>query len=204
MSALASHIVYPCLLWFLLTVFVAYRSGGEKAAAVNEYSLSDSSKSMKHLIAAAQAKRREAQARCPISENPIPTLASPQSFVHGGSPSPATLISFPANFPQKDAKGAYASIPFDSPSAAPQELCSTNKVEPQLQEYEQRISPEYKSQRGSPSGSTEAAVARDALEGMIETLSRTKDSIGRATRLAIDCAKYGISGEVSFCSLYIF
>ncbi|KAL6538548.1 ENHANCER OF AG-4 protein [Orobanche gracilis] len=30
---------------------------------------------------------------------------------------------------------------------------------------------------------------------MIETLSRTKESIGRATRLAIDCAKYGIANE---------
>ncbi|KAG4185003.1 hypothetical protein ERO13_A09G205550v2 [Gossypium hirsutum] len=49
---------------------------------------------------------------------------------------------------------------------------------------------------GSLSGGTEASVARDAFEGMIETLSRTKESIGRATRLAIDCAKYGIANEV--------
>ncbi|KAK1295328.1 HUA2-like protein 2 [Acorus calamus] len=31
---------------------------------------------------------------------------------------------------------------------------------------------------------------------MLCVLSRTKESIGRATRLAIDCAKYGIAGEV--------
>jgi hypothetical protein len=45
-------------------------------------------------------------------------------------------------------------------------------------------------------------VARDAFEGMIETLSRTKESIGRATRLAIDCAKYGIANEVGLLSFY--
>uniref|UniRef100_A0A804NZX1 CID domain-containing protein n=1 Tax=Zea mays TaxID=4577 RepID=A0A804NZX1_MAIZE len=44
--------------------------------------------------------------------------------------------------------------------------------------------------------STSYAIARDALEGMIETLSRTKDSIGRATRHAIECSKYGIAGEI--------
>ncbi|KAK9676453.1 hypothetical protein RND81_11G078400 [Saponaria officinalis] len=53
------------------------------------------------------------------------------------------------------------------------------------------------------SGGTEAAVARDAFEGMIETLSRTKESIGRATRLAIDCTKYGMANEVSPSNLHI-
>ncbi|XP_031500500.1 ENHANCER OF AG-4 protein 2-like isoform X1 [Nymphaea colorata] len=35
-----------------------------------------------------------------------------------------------------------------------------------------------------------------SFEAMLFTLSRTKDSIGRATRVAIDCAKYGIAKEV--------
>ncbi|KAL9256470.1 HUA2-LIKE 1-like protein [Drosera capensis] len=48
----------------------------------------------------------------------------------------------------------------------------------------------------SLSGGTDAAINRDAFEGMIETLSRTKESIGRATRLAINCAKSGIASEV--------
>jgi hypothetical protein len=61
---------------------------------------------------------------------------------------------------------------------------------------EQRVSSGQRAAGGSLSGGTEAAVARDAFEGMIETLSRTKESIGRATRLAIDCAKYGIANEV--------
>ncbi|KAK1318759.1 HUA2-like protein 2 [Acorus calamus] len=42
----------------------------------------------------------------------------------------------------------------------------------------------------------EANVARKSFEAMLCVLSRTKESIGRATRLAIDCAKYGIAGEV--------
>ncbi|KAJ0963939.1 hypothetical protein J5N97_029061 [Dioscorea zingiberensis] len=57
-----------------------------------------------------------------------------------------------------------------------------------------------RSSRGSREGSLSfgagAAIAREALEGMMETLSRTKESIGRATRFAIGCAKYGIASEV--------
>ena len=43
---------------------------------------------------------------------------------------------------------------------------------------------------------TEALVARDTFEGMLETLSRAKDSIARATRHALDCAKFGITDQV--------
>ncbi|KAG1331785.1 protein HUA2-LIKE 2, partial [Cocos nucifera] len=42
----------------------------------------------------------------------------------------------------------------------------------------------------------EAYAARKSFEALLCTLTRTKESIGRATRLAIDCAKYGIAGEV--------
>jgi len=49
----------------------------------------------------------------------------------------------------------------------------------------------------------EANVARRSFEALLCTLSRTKDSIGRATRMAIDCAKYGIAGEVSL-HFYLF
>lgn len=43
---------------------------------------------------------------------------------------------------------------------------------------------------------TEVSVARDTFEGMLETLSRTRDSIARATRQALDCANFGIAGQV--------
>eukprot|EP00262_Sarcandra_glabra_P009818 TRINITY_DN2443_c0_g1_i1.p1 TRINITY_DN2443_c0_g1~~TRINITY_DN2443_c0_g1_i1.p1 ORF type:complete len:644 (+),score=133.62 TRINITY_DN2443_c0_g1_i1:222-1934(+) len=42
----------------------------------------------------------------------------------------------------------------------------------------------------------EANASRRAFEAMLGTLSRTKESIGRATRLAMDCAKYGMADEV--------
>ena len=62
---------------------------------------------------------------------------------------------------------------------------------------EGKISSERKSVGGTLSGDTEVAIARDNFEGMLETLSRTKGSIGKASRHAIDCAKYSLAGEVS-------
>ncbi|KAF5187754.1 Enhancer of ag-4 protein [Thalictrum thalictroides] len=44
--------------------------------------------------------------------------------------------------------------------------------------------------------SSDAHAVRKSFESVLGNLSRTKESIGRATRLAIDCAKYGIAGEV--------
>ena len=50
---------------------------------------------------------------------------------------------------------------------------------------------------GTLSWDTDATIARDTFEGMLETLSRTEESIGRASHNAIDCAKYSLVGEVS-------
>uniref|UniRef100_A0ACD5XQ80 Uncharacterized protein n=1 Tax=Avena sativa TaxID=4498 RepID=A0ACD5XQ80_AVESA len=44
-------------------------------------------------------------------------------------------------------------------------------------------------------GSCEASAARKAFGAFLGTLTRTKENIARATRLAIDCAKHGIAGE---------
>ena len=66
---------------------------------------------------------------------------------------------------------------------------------------EGKISSERKSVGGPLSGDTEATIPRDTFEGMIETLSRTKESIGRESRHAIDCAKYSFVGEVSLISV---
>ena len=45
--------------------------------------------------------------------------------------------------------------------------------------------------------STEAGrAALLYFEAMLGTLTRTKESIGRATRIAIDCAKFGIADKV--------
>ncbi len=58
---------------------------------------------------------------------------------------------------------------------------------------------------GSGHGSvdTEATVARDTFVGMLETLSRTKDSIGRATRQAMDSARHGIADQVKDLSSFL-
>lgn len=45
-------------------------------------------------------------------------------------------------------------------------------------------------------GRTGANSSRRAFEAFVGTLTRTKESISRATRLALDCAKHGIAGEV--------
>lgn len=64
------------------------------------------------------------------------------------------------------------------------------------------------SQRQKSSGkwaNIEANSVRKSFECMLGTLSRAKESIGRATRLAIDCAKHGIAAEVGMLIfLYFF
>ncbi|XP_066379788.1 protein HUA2-LIKE 2-like isoform X4 [Miscanthus floridulus] len=44
-------------------------------------------------------------------------------------------------------------------------------------------------------GHDEANAARRSFKDFLSTLTRTKESISRATRLAIECAKFGIAGE---------
>ncbi|KAL5680384.1 hypothetical protein ACJX0J_006769, partial [Zea mays] len=44
-------------------------------------------------------------------------------------------------------------------------------------------------------GHVEANAARRSFKDFLSTLTRTKESISRATRLAIECAKFGIAGE---------
>jgi len=48
-------------------------------------------------------------------------------------------------------------------------------------------------------GHDEANAARRSFKDFLSTLTRTKESISRATRLAIECAKFGIAGEVRLC-----
>lgn len=149
---------------------------------------------MKRLIAAAQAKRREAHSQSLAVENYI-SVSSSAAHVPPKSISPdSALQSLPFNTSiasQKDGLGLHSQT---SPSILGRQFKLQHADQ---EEYvEARVSSGHRAPGGSLSGGTEAAVARDAFEGMIETLSRTKESIGRATRLAIDCAKYGIASEV--------
>ena len=66
---------------------------------------------------------------------------------------------------------------------------------------EGKISSELKSVGGTLSGDTEATIAMDTFEGILEMLSSTKESMGRALRHAIYCAKYSLTGEVSSISI---
>lgn len=159
----------------------------EKNCLYSDSRTPEAAKTMKHLIAAAQAKRRQSHSQSvPLGIH----------NVQGETPSPSAVqpfLSVSSNFPQVDVQGAYEHSLLASPSAHH----SASLNQPEAEEAEERIvGSVQRGPGGSLSGGTEAAVARDAFEGMIETLSRTKDSIGRATRLAIDCAKYGIANEV--------
>ncbi|XP_074326933.1 ENHANCER OF AG-4 protein 2-like isoform X2 [Apium graveolens] len=158
----------------------------DKTFVLLDPKIEDSSSSMKHLIAVAQAKRKEAYS---------------QNFFHGNSypdvseGSPSVVFAIPPIQPSSNIQAdtqvfnARSSLS----SHIPQPSADNH---PEVEEFEDQIFGSGHRAADPLSGGTEAAVARDAFEGMIETLSRTKESIGRATRLAIDCAKYGIASEV--------
>ncbi|CAN8252068.1 unnamed protein product [Cochlearia groenlandica] len=154
---------------------------------------SDSAASMKDLIAVAQAKRKIAHSQNSTFGNFNPSFLS-MGDTQMKSHSPSIV---------QNASAAAIPMPLvvqrhqhdSSPSNQGRQSSSGNQNETDDNE-ERRLSSGHKSVGGSLSGGTEAAVSRDAFEGMLETLSRTKESIGRATRLAIDCAKYGIASEV--------
>ncbi|KAL2233172.1 UNVERIFIED_CONTAM: ENHANCER OF AG-4 protein 2, partial [Sesamum indicum] len=146
--------------------------------------------SMKDLIAAAQAKKRQAHLQNSYG-NPLALLVNDADMLgRSPSPIPAAVAVESGNTLQLDVQGLQPT----SPSSDVRQFSSMNEHENEELE-EKRVSSGHQATGSSLSGGTEAAVARDAFEGMIETLSRTKESIGRATRLAIDCAKYGIANE---------
>ncbi|CAD5332436.1 unnamed protein product [Arabidopsis thaliana] len=165
------------------------------SAAFTSAKTPDSAASMKDLIAAAQAKRKLAHTQNSIFGNLNPSFLS-ISDTQGRSHSPFMV--------QNASASAAISMPLvvqghhqqgSSPSNHGHQSLSRNQIETDDNE-ERRLSSGHKSVGGSLSCSTEAAISRDAFEGMLETLSRTRESIGRATRLAIDCAKYGLASEV--------
>uniref|UniRef100_A0ACD5WT51 Uncharacterized protein n=1 Tax=Avena sativa TaxID=4498 RepID=A0ACD5WT51_AVESA len=153
----------------------------------------DSVKSMKHLIAAAQARRNllatgQGNSDGSFADNAV--LASTPYGLPGLSPSP----SFHIRSASKIAIPEGDIMQFQDSICEPSQQVDLKKPAETDREHEK--SPKPKQSSGSLSGGTDAAIARDALEGMIETLSRTKDSIGRATRHAIECSKHGIADEI--------
>ncbi|XP_022861363.1 ENHANCER OF AG-4 protein 2-like [Olea europaea var. sylvestris] len=153
----------------------------------------DPDMSMKHLIAAAQAKRRQTHKQnshgTPLVTSDVETPGT------SPSPSPTSQGMKASNMSQLGIEGLHSCSSLTSPTSDFRQF-STNNRHNNEEFEERRVSSGHRAVGGSLSGGTEAAIARDSFEGMIETLSRTKESIGRATRLAIDCAKYGIANEV--------
>ncbi|CAH2044135.1 unnamed protein product [Thlaspi arvense] len=152
----------------------------------------DSAASMKDLIAAAQAKRKLAHSQNSVFGNLNPSFLGISDTQMSHSPFMVQTASVSAAIAMPLVVHGHQQ---DSSPSNHGHQSSRNQNETDDNE-ERRLSSGHKSVGGSLSGCTEAAVSRDAFEGMLETLSRTKDSIGRATRLAIDCAKYGIASEV--------
>uniref|UniRef100_J3MPH9 PWWP domain-containing protein n=1 Tax=Oryza brachyantha TaxID=4533 RepID=J3MPH9_ORYBR len=156
---------------------------------------SDPIKSMKHLIAAAQARRNliaAAQGKSDGLSADNTVLSSAPYGLPGLSPSPVFRIpSASIIIPESDAKEFPDS--FSAMTEPGQQVGMKSLLEIG---HEHGKSPKPRQLNDSLSVGTDAVIARDALEGMIETLSRTKDSIGRATRHAIECSKYGIAAEI--------
>lgn len=173
--------------------------GREDKSGLMDSRTPESSISMRHLIAVAQAKRKQAQSQSFFLGISNSTLVSNKDL-QGRSPSPSEVqgfLSTSSSALQADLPGSNQLTNLASPSTHGRQ--SASQIQLDIEEIsERRVSSGHQTAGGSLSGGTEAAVARDAFEGMIETLSRTKESIGRATRLAIDCAKYGIANEVGF------
>eukprot|EP00252_Welwitschia_mirabilis_P015081 TRINITY_DN3321_c0_g1_i1.p1 TRINITY_DN3321_c0_g1~~TRINITY_DN3321_c0_g1_i1.p1 ORF type:complete len:1355 (-),score=337.62 TRINITY_DN3321_c0_g1_i1:448-4038(-) len=136
----------------------------------NNWSPLSTSASMKCLIAFAQAKRQE---RLSVMSSPF-SRKQPNSFSVSASVSPVNQ--------RGGSQCQHVGSMGDNVIAESSD--------------EGRTSLRRKSVRGMLDYETEAIIARDSFEGMLETLSRTKESIARATRVALECAKYGLAGEV--------
>ncbi|XP_072974602.1 protein HUA2-LIKE 3-like [Typha angustifolia] len=145
-------------------------------ATLKDWCISPDSAPMKDLIAAAQARRLLSRSTS-FSDNFIDPKVMPEAAV------------IPSPFNKEGCSGQA------SPSNS--RTCSTVDRIRSLQICS-RSPYDGLRQKGLTklAGHAEANAARKAFEALLCTLSRTKESIGRATRLAIECAKYGIAGEV--------
>ncbi|KAL5223209.1 hypothetical protein ABZP36_027922 [Zizania latifolia] len=156
----------------------------------------DPVKSMKHLIAAAQARRNliaASQGKSDWFSADNAVLSSTPHGLPGLSPSPVFHIPSASRIAIPESDGTQFPDSFFAITEPGQHGALKSPLEI---EHEHGKSPKSRQSSDSLSGGTDAAIARDTLEGMIETLSRTKDSIGRATRHAIECSKYGIAAEI--------
>ncbi|KAL9274069.1 HUA2-LIKE 1-like protein [Drosera capensis] len=149
-------------------------------------------KSIKQLIAAAKNALMQNISHGNPSSFFTPVVKMQDTSLN--PPSTGNPVFLEAQTPvQPDLQVPRNEAAFVSP-ASHNQLSSQNQLDDGA--HKDRVGSGHEAGGVSLSGGTDAAIIRDAFEGMLETLSRTKESIGRATRLAINCAKSGIASEV--------
>ncbi|CAM0907107.1 unnamed protein product [Alopecurus aequalis] len=147
----------------------------ERRVNPRDTNLSPDSMPMKELIAAAHARR----------------FSQPTSFIDSFLDS--NVISPLANIPSaKEGSGGRC-----SPSNNNNTIRSaSDRVHTQQNSGKILFDDMQQKSLNKLAGHDEARSARRAFENFLGTLTRTKECIARATRLALDCAKHGIAGEV--------
>ncbi|XP_058077802.1 protein HUA2-LIKE 2-like [Magnolia sinica] len=157
--------------------------------------------SMKALIAAAQAKRHFSRSTS-ISDNASDdkvsfdaVSSSPPVHVINSSERASPTNALMHHVPALD-DGNGIPVNGRSPGASAHRKNSMHVLDMDEERRFDSMSIHRLKPIGKWTGQAEANVVWKSFEAVLGTLSRTKESIGRATRLAIDCAKYGIAGEV--------
>ncbi|XP_077219072.1 protein HUA2-LIKE 2-like [Tasmannia lanceolata] len=161
--------------------------------------VSPDSTSMKVLIAAAQAKRHLSRSTSlfdTLSDDKIVSDAiSNLPPIHGVESSERVSSPYPSAYNFSALDDRYPHDGSISPDANPDYKDFKHAVAMGDKNFD-LLSTHRQKSLGKWTGHVEANAALRSFEVMLGTLSRTKESIGRATRLAIDCANYGIAVEV--------
>lgn len=195
-STLIRKVVFRVVFNYRLVALARVEAAKESKQKLHQQADADtSSMSLKYLIAAAQAKRQARHVPASgelggsLSEKVTGALVSSPSPTQGLGSSRLTSPVPSANLAHsQDVPKSYADFTFPPGTRADNSRWKSNskdKTSAQAREG------------GYSTESTEGAVARDTFTGMLETLSRTKESIGRASHHALECAKYGIAEQVT-------
>ncbi|KAF6144846.1 hypothetical protein GIB67_001857 [Kingdonia uniflora] len=164
-----------------------------KVRQVDRVAPSYNTSSLKGLIAVAHAKRHSSHSAslCDhMLDDMSPSLIQREDSYEQVS-SPSSIICHSSTV---DSAGYLLHSSAGSPDILPCHKKTTTVLDMDLANMELSLSQKHKS---LTEWKVEANAVQKSFESMLKALSRTKESIGRATRLAIDCLKYGITGEVS-------
>ncbi|KAF9669411.1 hypothetical protein SADUNF_Sadunf14G0104900 [Salix dunnii] len=120
------------------------------------------------------------------------------------SPPPADIVECPAQIFTPNASvhvSTSESVNFiqNSGSSSPNSLSHPKKIGCTSVSDEDKIEsavPQRPKSIGKWNNCAESHAALSSFEAMLGSLTRTKESISRATRMAIDCAKFGVSAKV--------